>query len=561
MNRMTVLLPITLGSLLCSLALQAQAPAAAGSAGADTLTITTKDVPVPDAQASGSPEAANTIRIVRLSQTSGKVELDRNIGLDFEGAFNNLPITQGARLKTGEGSAEVEFEDGTTLRLIPDTQVDFTQLSRSAEGATLSGMKVLRGTVYVSLSKTKGNAFDLTSGDGVIKPRPGAHLRLEVKDTESRLSVISGTADFTNTSGSNEVGKMKSLIFNTSTRAPADLIAGIEDVPFDSWDERQAEYHKRYSRGNALAGSGSTYGLADLNYYGSFADVDGCGRIWRPYFASAGWDPYASGIWALYPGSGYSWVSPYPWGWAPFHYGSWLQCGGGWGWQPGGGWYGLTVRDPHWDAGHHHLRGPIHVHPFPPRPHPIQGKANSMIAVNQKPLTFSRVDRATGSFNFRNDSAGLGVPRGEFGKLNKLSETAGKAGSTNIPVFFTPPSRSDFSTAGNHAGSFNRPESQNREAHSTYAQRGGGNPAESNRGSNGVASAYNGVRSSNSGGYSSAPRSGYTGGGSGYSGVSHAGGGGSSGSVAGGSHVSAPAPSAPVSMPSAPAPSAPSAHR
>ena len=308
--------------------------------------------------------------------------MDRNVGAGFEGAFNNIPIAQGARLKTSEGSAEVEFEDGTTLRLIPETQVDFTQLSRSASGATLSHMTVIRGTVYVSLNKTKGNTFDLASGDGVIKPRPGTRLRLEVKAPESRLSVITGSADFANTAGTHEVSKMKSLIFNTATHAPADLIAGIEDAPFDTWDEQQTEYHKRYSHGNALAGSGVTYGLADLNYYGSFSNVDGCGRVWRPYFASAAWDPYASGIWAWYPASGYSWVSPYPWGWAPFHYGSWLQCGAGWGWQPGGGWYGLgAVRDRQWDRdGHRHPHDPIHVHPMPPRPRPGSGKVDSMIA-------------------------------------------------------------------------------------------------------------------------------------------------------------------------------------
>lgn len=551
MNRKTVLLSTMLAVALCGRASQTQVP-------------TVQNATNPNGQVSDGPESENTIRIVRLSQASGKVEMDRNIGHGFETAFNNLPITEGTRLKTGEGSAEVEFEDGSTLRLIPDTQVDFTQLSRSAVGATVSVMNVLRGAVYVSLNKTKGNTFNLTSGDGVVKPRPGAHLRLEVKDPESRLSVVSGTVDFTNTSGSHEVGKMKSLIFNTNTHAPADLIAGIEDAPFDTWDEQQAEYHKRYSHGNALAGSGSTYGLADLNYYGSFSDVDGCGRIWRPYFTSAAWDPYASGIWTLYPGSGYSWVSPYPWGWAPFHYGSWLQCGGGWGWQPGGGWYGLTMRDRHRDHdGHHHPGGPVHVHPFPPRPRPIPGKVNSMIAVNQKPLTFSHVDRATGSFNFRNDSAGLGVPRGEFGKLNKLSETAGKAGSTNVPVFFIPPNRNELSprmnggfaardgraaeARGGNAGSFNRPGNQNRDTHNTYVQRSGF--------ANG--SGYNGAQRTGGytggGGYSSGSHAGggnYSGGVGGYSGGSHAGGGFSGGS-SGTSHASA----------SAPAPSAPSGHR
>jgi hypothetical protein len=53
----------------------------------------------------------------------------------------------------------------------------------------------------------------------------------------------------------------------------------------------------------------------------------------------------------FYPGMGYAFASAYPWGWLPFHYGSWAFINGaGWAWSPGGGyngqWYGgsfLTV--------------------------------------------------------------------------------------------------------------------------------------------------------------------------------------------------------------------------
>lgn len=591
MNRIIALFTVTLAVALNSSTTPAQTPtdtAPSSSANTDTLHAAGTN----DVQSDEKPDAANAIRIVRLSQANGKVEMDRNIGRGFEAAFNNLPIAQSARLKTAEGSAEVEFEDGTTLRLIPQTEVDFTQLGRTATGGTISSMNVLRGTVYVSLNKTKGNTFDLTSGDGVIKPRPGAHLRLEVKDPESRLSVISGSVDFTNTAGSYEIGKMKSLIFNTTNHASADLIAGIEDASFDEWDEQQTEYHKRYFHGNALAGSGSSYGLADLNYYGAFSDVDGCGRIWRPYFVSAAWDPYASGIWALYPGSGYSWVSPYPWGWAPFHYGSWLQCGGGWGWQPGGNWYGLGGRNPYWGRdGRHHFINQIHVHPTPPHPRPVPGQTSSLIAVNAKRLTFSHVDRATNSFNFRNDSAGLGIPRGEFGKLNKLSETAVKTGSSNVPVFFTPSNQAapsavgqnslaahDTRTPGTRGGStgvFNRPTNQTQAMHNAYTERGGSNvhnPGGPMNGGSYNSSPRPSAYSGGGGGYSNGPHpSAYSGGGGGYSGGPRPSGGGYSGGPGGGPrgggysgggggapHVSAPAP---TSAPSAPAPSAPSGHR
>jgi len=44
-------------------------------------------------------------------------------------------VIEGCKLKTGkDGRAEVEFEDGSALRLAPDTEVDFTHLALGDDG-------------------------------------------------------------------------------------------------------------------------------------------------------------------------------------------------------------------------------------------------------------------------------------------------------------------------------------------------------------------------------------------------------------------------------------------
>ena len=74
--------------------------------------------------------ADSQARIVRLSQVDGDVQIDRNTGLGYEKAFLNLPITQGTKVRTGsDARAEIEFEDGSTLRITPGTTVDFSELS------------------------------------------------------------------------------------------------------------------------------------------------------------------------------------------------------------------------------------------------------------------------------------------------------------------------------------------------------------------------------------------------------------------------------------------------
>src|SRR5216684_8112972 len=70
--------------------------------------------------------ADSQARIVRLSDVQGSVQIDKNTGTGFENAFLNLPITQGTQIRTRDtGRAEIEFEDGSTLRLTPNTSVQF----------------------------------------------------------------------------------------------------------------------------------------------------------------------------------------------------------------------------------------------------------------------------------------------------------------------------------------------------------------------------------------------------------------------------------------------------
>src|SRR5262249_33598565 len=82
--------------------------------------------------------------------------------------------------------------------------------------------------------------------------------------------------------------------------------------------------------------AGYAYGYPDLYAYGSFFNVAGYGSLWRPFYASFGWSPFADGSWVFYPRFGYVWVSPYPWGWVPFRYGSWVFVNNrGWCWRAG----------------------------------------------------------------------------------------------------------------------------------------------------------------------------------------------------------------------------------
>lgn len=95
-----------------------------------------------------------------------------------------------------------------------------------------------------------------------------------------------------------------------------------------------------------------------LSPYGRWMNYGSYGQVW--ICNDAGFIPYQTrGHWAYTP-YGWTWVSAYNWGWAPFHYGRWTYDpfygwmwvpGYTWGpawvcWRNGGGYYGWTPMAP-----------------------------------------------------------------------------------------------------------------------------------------------------------------------------------------------------------------------
>jgi len=404
------------------------------------LFATTLSAQATDSTAS-SP-GASKVRIVRLSEVKGQVQLDRNNGRGYEPGIANLPIVENSKLKTGEGVAEVEFEDNSSLRVAPDSIVEFPRMERMANGGTASTVHLVQGMAYVSLVKSNNNQFNLAFGNQDLALPAPSHVRLQLLGTEGNLAVLDGNLRITDASGATlDIPKKKTVTFDLMQHQQPTVARDIAPEPYDSWDQNSVGYHSRVANSNAFNGSPYSYGLNDMSYYGSFADSCGMGMMWRPYFASAAWDPYSNGAWAYYQGAGYSWVSPYPWGWTPYHTGSWAFCPGtGWGWMPGSNWNGLNniaMIPQNGGGGGASVGGPIRRNPISPPRAPLANEP-SMMAVNTKPLVKSEV-ASRESFTFRNDSAGLGVPRDGFGKLNKVAEHVQQHGSVNQPIYFSAP--------------------------------------------------------------------------------------------------------------------------
>src|SRR5499427_2900630 len=180
--------------------------------------------------------AESQARIVRLSDVQGSVQIDKNTGLGFENAFVNMPITQGAQVRTRSGGrAEIEFEDGSSMRLTPNTTVEFSQLGLSDSGKRISQVKLVDGMAYVNWLGKEEFSLDFLHEKVAIDR--SAHFRVDTFIQVATLAVFKGDLDVEGPGGKLAVGKKKTASFDAFADEKSTVENGIDEAPLDSWDK------------------------------------------------------------------------------------------------------------------------------------------------------------------------------------------------------------------------------------------------------------------------------------------------------------------------------------
>jgi ferric-dicitrate binding protein FerR (iron transport regulator) len=194
--------------------------------------------------------ADSQARIVRLSDVQGSVQIDKNTGMGFENAFLNLPIIQGSQVRTHDrGRAEIEFEDGSTLRLTPNTTVEFSTLGLSDSGKRISVINLIEGMAYVNwLGKDE---VTLNFSREKISVDRAAHFRVDTSTEVANLAVFKGDVDVEGPAGKVMVPKKKTATFDAADNDKSTLANNVEEAPLDSWDKEASAYHDQYSKHNS----------------------------------------------------------------------------------------------------------------------------------------------------------------------------------------------------------------------------------------------------------------------------------------------------------------------
>jgi hypothetical protein len=274
------------------------------------------------------------VRLAHFTVVSGDASWRAGDSGPWSQAAVNLPIRQGAQLSTtGAGRAEVEFDDGSRMRVGSGALVTLKSLYSDADGE-FTQLSDQAGTVDLTIPHDR-SVYEIDTPLVSVDGTGPSRYRVDA-DGGVRVAVHSGNCTVDGDQGKKTLGPGDYLALHNANDS-YDVTGQAPNDAFDDWtatldatDNRVAQSpNRRYiPRNVAISGD-------DLDDYGTWRTDPTYKEVWYPRVTETNWRPYHHGHWVWVEPYGWTWVGNEPWGWGPYHYGSWICRDEGWAWVPG----------------------------------------------------------------------------------------------------------------------------------------------------------------------------------------------------------------------------------
>ncbi|KAB2964631.1 MAG: hypothetical protein F9K18_07380, partial [Thermoanaerobaculia bacterium] len=276
-----------------------------------------------------SRESYSYVRVL-----DGRATLASQGSAPGEEASVNQPLLTGDRVSVARGArVEIALADRNLVRVGGGSVLTLTRIAFSGDrGDRATLLDLEDGEVLLTVTEDAlGDSLPelRTPTAEVVIHRPGTYRVSTAPEGWTEVVVREGFAEVVTGGGSTLVREDESAYASFSGR-DVDLAGAGALSSLERWGEeltagaRQAELYVEPELG---------YHAAPLAGYGSWVSVDSV-HYWQPR-VEVGWRPYWRGRWGWTP-SGMTWISSEPWGWVPYHYGTWCSLPRyGWVWRPG----------------------------------------------------------------------------------------------------------------------------------------------------------------------------------------------------------------------------------
>jgi hypothetical protein len=271
--------------------------------------------------------------MARFSYLSGNCTWRDGSQGSWSSATVNLPVRQGAQIWVADGGrAEIQFDDGSRMRLGGNTFITLQTLYSDSQGE-FTEINLNNGQTTLRL-KHQYSLYQINTPYASLKCVGPARVRTAA-DPGTQFAVLKGQATVEGNGGKVTLNSGNFLDL-PDANAPYTIQSLPPPSAWDSWNgarDRQldvaaGDVAHRLPPNIAVVGD-------DLDAYGSWHTDPTYGEVWAPRVTASDWRPYGYGHWTWVEPFGWTWVSDESWGWAPYHYGTWISRPYGWAWVPG----------------------------------------------------------------------------------------------------------------------------------------------------------------------------------------------------------------------------------
>ncbi len=263
----------------------------------------------------------------RVARAEGGATLRLPGAEDWQPARLNTAITEGTAIWTEPGGRLALDVGQSRLFLEAGSALQLDELEEDGLRATLA-----EGTAFLRAQGLGdfGGLIEVATPEAQLATAVDGRYLVEAASAEAnrpgRIAVLEGAAEVTPAGGTPvRLVAGEALVFAPGAEPQRAAAGGA--VPIMAW-ALAAEPRRAIPE----AARGMT-GAADLAAYGRWDRSPDYGDVWYPP-VQADWQPYRDGNWEWREPWGWTWVDAAPWGFAPAHYGRWVQVGPRWGWAP-----------------------------------------------------------------------------------------------------------------------------------------------------------------------------------------------------------------------------------
>lgn len=285
-----------------------------------------------DQQPADQQQADPPERVGRIARINGTVSFHNQGDTQWSPASVNYPVASGNAFWTEPGARLSLDVSDSRIALAGGTEFDLPTLDANG----LQGVAA-RGESYLHLRNPAPNeAWSVQTPRGLVRLNgPGRYdIVVGTTDDPTLVTVLDGSADIQGPDLSLQVSANQTASLTGADHFQGSIGPARRDPFLIEMTDAERPPARAQVPPQVATALTAMPGGDDLAASGSWADAPEYGAVWYPPVA-ADWVPYRQGHWAFVTPWGWTWIDNASWGFAPSHYGRWVEIGDRWGWTPG----------------------------------------------------------------------------------------------------------------------------------------------------------------------------------------------------------------------------------